>query len=344
MQILFHCLIGDYIFFFLIMLSLQSVAGLRCFSRVTPLTVRLMCSEGGGRFVENISSASNVKVKLLKSLSIKKKRDDLKLVLAEGHRLVLDALKAGAIPHYVMYSDKAFDSPLKNRLQDELRSLPRSCSISRGTDSILGLLTDTVSNQGLVAAFEKPANFKEDQNALGLTKITEKDNPLTVILDKVRDPGNMGTLLRSCFGLGASSVVAVDACDVWSSKVMRSAMGVQLTTGTVMPIVELFDWRDLYDVLGEYESAQHEMQIVVADGSAGSIPYYDIDFTLPTALVIGSEADGASASATGAPGRVVRACIPMQRNLESFNAAVAGSVLLAEAARQRGAESSHLSL
>jgi TrmH family RNA methyltransferase len=90
----------------------------------------------------------------------------------------------------------------------------------------------------------------------------------------------------------------------------------------------------------ERPEAQRELQIVIADGGEGSVPYTDVDFTLPSVLVIGSEASGVSQVAYDAPGRVVRAGIPMFRQLESFNAAVAGSILLAEAARQRSAVAS----
>jgi TrmH family RNA methyltransferase len=281
-------------------------------------------------------------VKLLKSLEVKKKREEMQLILLEGHRVILDALNAGATPKHVMYSGKAFHTPLGLRLEEALQNLPRDCSVTKATDSVLDTVTETVAHQGLVAAFLRPRLSAGVSNVLPAYDAARSLQPLAVVLDKVRDPGNIGTLLRSCYGLGADAVVAVDGCDVWSPKVLRSAVGVQLTAGKSMPILEQPDWRELYDAMWAYEAAaaqrpdsQRELQIIIADGGEGSVPYTDVDFTLPSMLVIGSEASGVSQVAYDAPGRVVRAGIPMFRQLESFNAAVAGSILLAEAARQR---------
>lgn len=333
-------------------IMISSVSSFKLFRSTYMVPKSFMCTTNSGRFVENISSTSNPKVKLMKSLSIKKKREELNLIIVEGQRVILDALESGASPKHVMYSDRAFNSPLRDRLEQAFRKLPRDCSISKVTDSVLSSLSETVTDQGVVAAFLQPT-AKDSQ----LTSLLEtKNSALVVVLDGIRDPGNMGTLLRTSYGLGADAFVCVNGCDAWSPKVLRAATGVQLTcSNNVMPVVEHVDWRSLYDVLWAREKAIDSkkeegeskgkdssnscalspIQIVIADSGEGSIPYTSIDFTLPSLLVVGSEADGVSKVAREAPGTVVRAAIPLLRKLDSFNAAVAGSILLAEAARQR---------
>jgi TrmH family RNA methyltransferase len=354
---------------------------------------RMMCTSRAGRYIETITSTANPKVKLLKSVAEKKtKREEFRLVLVEGQRVILDALDAGAVPKHVLFTERAFQSPLGARLNEAIVKLPSDCSVNKVSESALSYLSETIADQGIIAAFLLP---RTDHGRIqGL--IATKQQPMLLALDGVRDPGNMGTLLRTAYGLGADAVACIDGCDIWSPKVLRSSTGVQLTCSNTMPIGEYKNWQQLHEALRTREntinasavktsasfvsssSGSHSeasicitslpaaqitapsMQIVIADGHTDSVPFTDVDFTLPTVIVIGSEAEGVSEAARQAPGKaysstvftcyvlnhtlsrysgtVIHTRIPLLRKLESFNAAVAGSILLAEAARQRSVE------
>jgi TrmH family RNA methyltransferase len=286
------------------------------------LTARGLYSESENliqRFL--ITSDTNDKVKLLKSLQMKKKREINGLLLLEGHRQIIDAIQDGHIPKTLLYSDKSLDAPLGNKLAEVLQLCP-STSVFRATDEIIQSIADTVTSQGVVAAFPKPVS---------LETLPSEGSPLIVFLDRPADPGNVGTIIRTAYGLGVDAIVIADGCDPWSPKVLRSAMGACLK----IPIVET-KWENVPALLPGL--LQSSVQILLADAAPSAIPYHQADYTLPTIIVIGSEADGIGKQAAALPNSR-RIIIPMMRPLESFNAAVACSILLGEATRQRQCKS-----
>ena len=173
-----------------------------------------------------------------------------------------------------------------------------------------------------------------------------QQQPLIVVLDHLGDPGNMGTLIRSSFGFGVDAVVVVDGCDPWAPKTIRSAMGTSLQ----LPVIETSWDSELKDILqnpsiealGRFypssnssnSESKSQFQILIADCDESATPYTEVDYSQPTILLVGSEAHGPSPEALDLPsGRKIY--VPMLRDLESLNAAVAGSIILSEAARQR---------
>lgn len=154
----------------------------------------------------------------------------------------------------------------------------------------------------------------------------------------MRDPGNVGTLLRAAAGAGADGVLLTPGCaDPWGLKALRAGMGAQLR----MPVVCGVGWPAIDALL----RADLGCAVCVADGDdAGSarpaadrrpsVGYAQHDWTAPSALVVGSEADGPSAEAHALAS--ARVSIPMANGMESLNAGVAGAVILFEASRQRG--------
>jgi len=187
--------------------------------------------------------------------------------------------------------------------------------------------------------------------------------PMYLVLDGVSDPGNLGTLLRSSLAVGVAGVILLpDCCDAWNPKAVRSAMGASFQ----IPILESKSWEAALAVLqtsGGVERVYAATMIEEDEGEhdetapSASLPYFDIDWTRgPSALVIGSEGNGlspvvrrdlvarkrssptTSTTTTGcdnADNVVVGAThIPMAAGIESLNAAVCGSVILFEYARQ----------
>lgn len=141
-----------------------------------------------------------------------------------------------------------------------------------------------------------------------------------LILDQLRDPGNLGTMIRAAAAAGADGLILGPNCvDLYNPKVVRSTMGTMYR----IPIQQA-TW-------AEIPALVEGCQISIAD--MGGKPYDRISWREPTAIVIGGEAHGPSDAALAAAGQTV--AIPMHNGVESLNAAVAGTVLLFEVARQR---------
>ena len=271
--------------------------------------------------VMTITSPTNDKVKLLKALHTKKGRDAEGLVLLEGHRQVIDAIVGGAEPSLVLFTDEAATSPLGEQLLDALQRCGPAAQLCRASDAVVQGVSDTVHGQGVVAAFPKPST-------LG-TRLPASPAPLIVLLDRPADPGNCGTIIRTAYGFGADAVVIADGCDAWSPKVLRSAMGM----GLKLPVHEVA-WADVPRLLADSYGAG--VQVLLADADPAAAVYHQVDMTVATVVVIGSEATGIGKEALLLPGaRKVRIPMAANRDLESLNAAVACSVVLGEIGRQR---------
>jgi TrmH family RNA methyltransferase len=146
-----------------------------------------------------------------------------------------------------------------------------------------------------------------------------------LVLDQLRDPGNLGTILRSAEAAGAGEVVlAPGTVDLYNPKVVRGAIGAHFR----LPVADL-EW----PAIGERVMGR---AVWLADAS-GDMLYDAVDWRAPSALIVGGEAAGAGDHAAAlATGRV---CIPMAGNTESLNAAMAATVIMFEAARQRRVQS-----
>jgi TrmH family RNA methyltransferase len=145
---------------------------------------------------------------------------------------------------------------------------------------------------------------------------------LLVILDSVANPGNLGSILRTAAAAGVDGVLLGPGCvDAYNPKVVRGSMGAVLR----LPV-----WAENWEVIGRLAAGLDVWLAAARDGTT----YTAVDWHRPSALLIGSEAQGAGAQAERlATGRVT---IPMRDETESLNAAMAAGILLFEAARQRG--------
>lgn len=253
--------------------------------------------------VEQITSLQNQWVKLASQLQKKAgvRRKEGKAVL-EGSRLIGDALEQSFVPDYVLYEPGKVDYDLLSKLQNT------KTKVYEVTDDIIKHVSDTQNSQGIAGVFRLP-------------KPKLPENPQRVlILDAIREPGNMGTILRSAGAAGVEVIILATGCvDPYNPKVLRGGMGAHFR----LPIAEA-DWANIRAYCGDLNS-------YVATGSA-DLSYTDVDWTEAWALVIGNEAHGIGDNASNFAGQGVS--IPMA-NAESLNAAVATGVLLFEAQRQR---------
>jgi TrmH family RNA methyltransferase len=256
-----------------------------------------------------IESQANPHVKHIRSLAADRKdRRRERLFVLEGVRLVADALAGGAMLELALYApDQLGQTEAGRALLDQIQALTIAHLASA---QVVAAASDTVHPQGIVALARWPEN--------------EPGRPgIILVLDAIQDPGNMGTLLRSAEAVGVAEVLcAAGTVDVYSPKVVRAAMGAHMH----LAIVQDLGWDAIADRLMLVDS-------VYAADAAASMPYFAADWRQPAALIIGNEARGLSEDARALARRPIS--IPMHGRAESLNAAVAGSVILFEALRQR---------
>ena len=251
-----------------------------------------------------ITSASNPKIKHARSLQQRKGRERHQQFLIEGVKLIADAERAGIQPAFLFATPAFMQSATGGQLAERW---PSRCEVV--TDAVFKTLNDTVTPQGIVAVAPFP-------------QLRAQTRDFVLIVDRVRDPGNIGALLRSAAAAGVSeTLVSVGSADVFSPKVVRAAMGAHFR----LPIQPDLTWVELAERV-------QGMSVLLAD-TQGALAYEVWDWRKPTALIVGGEAEGASAEARALATQSVR--IPMHADTESLNAAVAASVILFEAARQR---------
>jgi TrmH family RNA methyltransferase len=257
-----------------------------------------------------ITSVHNPRIKAARKLTERKERYAAGLLLAEGVRLIADAWQHGVRP-VVLFYDPAIvaANPPAGELLAELEV--SGCDCQPCAPDVFATLAGTVTPQGLVAVLPLPLHRPLPQ-------------PLTfaLVLDAVRDPGNAGTLLRSAAAAGVQAVLFGPASvDPFNDKVLRAGMGAHFR----VPLRLCPTWNHVREVLGEGP-------VLYLAEAAAALPYEAVDWRAPCALIVGGEAQGAGAEARAAATPIA---IPMQSAVESLNAAVAGSVILFEAARQR---------
>jgi TrmH family RNA methyltransferase len=253
-----------------------------------------------------ITSKTNRKVKYVRSLYRRSVRQRERRFVAEGVRLVEEMMKAGQEPVFVFHCPGVSSDARALALVERLRS--SGVELESVSEDVMRAMADTKTPQGILAV----ASFPE---------LDARNSHLSLLLDGVRDPGNLGTILRSAEAAGVGQVVTMrGTVDIYGPKVVRGAMGAHFR----LPMVADCRWGDVGSILAG-------KQVLLADVH-GDRRYYEIDWTQPSALIVGGEAHGPGAEARRLCTATVS--IPMQRNVESLNVAAATSIILFEAARQ----------
>ena len=171
-------------------------------------------------------------------------------------------------------------------------------------------MTDTDTPQGILAVFP----FFQPYSPAHPT--------LTLVIDRVRDPGNLGALLRSADAAGVDEVLLTRrTVDIYNPKVVRAGMGSHFR----LPYRAGLGWQEIGRVVDG-------MGVALSD-ARGDENYDELPWRDPWAIIVGGEAEGSSPEARSLADRLIR--IPCREGVESLNVAVAGSVILFEARRQR---------
>lgn len=157
-----------------------------------------------------------------------------------------------------------------------------------------------------------------------LSELSLSDNPLLVVCQELQKPGNLGAMIRTTLAVGADALIMADQkMHICNPNVIRASLGYVFT----IPLA-VADSKAVADFLQE-----QKINIVVADGSRSGLTYSDYDFTTPTAVVFGSEAEGLSPFWRNR--NATHLYIPMCAAVDALNVAVCGGIILYEAWRQR---------
>lgn len=268
---------------------------------------------------EVITSLSNPQIKRAVSLQQKKFRLMEGKFLAEGLRSVEEALASQAVTE-IFYTDADDDRARKILAAAEQHGLG-CCQVA---PAVMAKLSETKSPQGMLAVVKRPI-----WTLAQLTKIvsfSQNSSAPLVVLDRLQDPGNVGTIIRTADAAGAAGIVCLEGCvDIFSPKVVRSTMGSLFH----LPICTRVEEQKFLAWCGQSK------RILAVTTLADSVSIYETDLHRPLAIVIGNEANGVSDNLLGRAG--LKLHIPMLGQAESLNAAVAAGVLLFESLRQRRA-------
>ena len=256
--------------------------------------------------LEPIEGLRNPLIKRVRSLLRRKARYEERAFLVEGVRAVSDMNASGVTALVTLVRDTEDDTALLDLAGDS--------PVRLVAPQLFNDLTDIGHPQGILSVVS--------MDDLPDERVDSARPDLLLIADGMRDPGNLGTLFRSAAGAGVSAVwLTPDTVDPFNPKCVRSAMGSHFRINIHQAIE------------GELRERIVRLGVVgVADANGEQI-YDEIDWTVPSAIIIGGEAHGPTASIRSLSTANVR--IPLERGVESLNAGVAGSLLIFEAARQR---------
>jgi RNA methyltransferase, TrmH family len=255
-----------------------------------------------------ITSIQNPRIQQVRRLlQDTKERKSSGLFVIEGIRLMEEALQSGLEPLCLIFAQNI--NPRGTQIIASTRK--KEVEILEASPDLLQRISDTEQPQGILGVF--PILSRPEPSSLNFV----------VILDSIRDPGNLGTILRTCTAAGVQTVWLAPGCaDPYSPKVLRAGMGAHFH----LPL-QFKTWEE---IASSVKSSR--LHLYLAE-SGGGISLWQVDLTLPIGLVICNEAEGPSREARSVISDLIH--IPMPGQFESLNASVAAAILLFETVRQR---------
>lgn len=255
-----------------------------------------------------ITSTSNNRVKKLVALSQKAKlRREEDVFIVEGPKMFLEAPRAWIKEVYVS------ESFLKKcTFREDLDVIGYEIV----ADEVFQKISDTKTPQGILSVLKQPHYEIED--------LLKKENPLFVVLEDIQDPGNLGTIFRAGEGAGIDGVIMTrETADLFNPKVIRSTMGSIYR----VPYIYTNELQEVIGLLKKKNIATYAAHL------QDSVCYDEPDYTKGTAFLIGNEGNGLKKETADSANQYIK--IPMAGQVESLNAAIATSILMYEAAKQR---------
>jgi RNA methyltransferase, TrmH family len=256
-----------------------------------------------------ITGFSNPTVKYLRSLREKKHRKQEKCFLAEGLRLLTDAREAGRLPQMLVMSTSRSPHPLLDALEADLAAA--GGEIIEMDEALLAKISGKDNPQSVCGVFAEWDT--------SLAAIDRSAAPIWLVAQALRDPGNLGTMLRTGDAVGAGGLILIDDCaDPFSVEAVRASMGAIFTQRLAQA-----SWADFTTWL---RAGQGQL---VAASLRDAQPYRGAAYASPCFILVGNESRGLPQDYEDQCD--LRVTIPMRGAADSLNAAVAGAVLAYEA-------------
>jgi RNA methyltransferase, TrmH family len=261
----------------------------------------------------HIDSPSNPLVKRLRLLREKRHRRAEGLFLAEGLRIATEAREAGILPRWLFLTTAIEAHPLAAALA--AATLAAGGEVVTTSEAVLTKLSGKDNPQTVVGIYAEPQT--------GLNAIDRHSAPIWLVAERLRDPGNLGTMLRTGDAVGAGGLILIDACtDPYGVEAVRASMGAIFTQQLVsVPWAEFLSW--LRGGPGT---------LVATWLGPDGVDYQAADYPAPTFILIGNESQGLPPDYAAAAD--MRVHMPMLGKADSLNAAVAGAVMAYEVVNQ----------
>lgn len=249
-----------------------------------------------------ITSLANERVKFVRALNGRKAREESGLFLAEGLKIVTEAVELGHVPEILMCGPSGLDHPLAQAAAQQARE------VLHVTPAILEKVTRRENPQMVVGVFRQSFQTLDD--------LDPRAAPIWIALETVRDPGNLGTIIRTCDAAGAGAVILIgECCDPYSVEAVRATMGSIFAVPIVRTDVETFlNWRSRWpgSVVGTRLDAEMDHRTVARRH--------------PALVLLGNEQAGLT-------DRLAEACdvnvkIPMRGRADSLNLAIAAGIMM----------------
>jgi TrmH family RNA methyltransferase len=255
-----------------------------------------------------ITGFSNPTVKALRSLRDKKHRKASGRFLAEGLRLLTDARESGRLPETLVMAEGRDDHPLLAALEADV--LAAGGEVIETSPDILAKITGKDNPQAVAGVF---AEFDTR-----LARLNRLHSEMWLVAQAVRDPGNLGTMLRTCDAVGAGGLILIDDCaDPFSVEAVRASMGAVFTQ-----VIAQARWEEFLPWLREGRGQ------LVAASLREAVPYRGAPYAAPCFILVGNESRGLPEEYEAACD--LRVTMPMKGRADSLNAAVAAAVLAYE--------------
>lgn len=261
--------------------------------------------------IKTVTSLTNPTVKEIRALAQRKHRQASGLFVAEGLKLVADAVEADWPIRIFVHAERLGDNDMVARTAATVHA--RGGLVLQVSEKVLEKITRRDNPQMVVGVFE--------QKARGLSAVKPADSGVWVALENVKDPGNLGTIIRTADAVGASGVMLIgETCDPFGTEAVRATMGSIFH----VPLVrcggaDFASWRK--DWPGS----------VVGTHLSGTADYRAADYEEPVILLMGNEQSGLPDDMAALCDRLVK--IPMAGKADSLNLAVSTAVMLYEIRR-----------
>lgn len=264
---------------------------------------------------EAITSVRNPLVKRVRALGQRDARRAEGVIVVEGLRAIIEAVRAGHAVETILYAPERLRSPLARETIDQARA--GGSALVPATPEVLDSLSERDASQGIIAIVARPRAT--------IAAIPAHGTPLVLALFEPQDPGNIGTIARTADGAGAAALVIMGArgADPFDPKAVRSSMGALFS----IPIIELGATAHAITALQGCQLA------LIGAAGQGAVDLWDAPLAGRVALLLGNERAGLPLDALAACAAVVR--IPMHGQADSLNVAAAAAICAFEAVRQR---------